>query len=53
MDLNFTFVNGIVFIIGIMAMLYYINYNFINKNLVGVYNDIKLMFSYIIRLIFL
>ena len=47
------FVNGILFIAGILLTLYYVNYNFVNKHLRNVYNDIKLMLSNIIRLIFL
>jgi hypothetical protein len=49
----FNFVNGILFIAGILLTLYYVNYNFVNKHLRNVYNDIKLMLSNIIRLIFL
>ena len=46
-------INGLVFIIGILLTLYYINYYFVNKYLSRVYNDIKLMFTNIISKIFL
>jgi len=47
------FVNGILFITGILFTLYYVNYNYINNNLLKVYNDIKLMLSNIISLVLL
>lgn len=50
-SLNIT--NGIIFIIGIILTLYYINYYFVNKYLSRVYNDIKLMLTNIISKIFL
>lgn len=50
-SLNIT--NGIIFIIGILLTLYYINYYVLNKYISRVYNDIKLMFTNIISKIFL
>ena len=50
-SLNIT--NGIIFIIGILLTLYYINYHVLNKYISRVYNDIKLMFTNIISKIFL
>ena len=51
MEMNL--VSGVFFIIGILLTLYYVNYNIINKHARKVYNEIKLMLSNIISLIFL
>jgi len=49
--MELSLVNSILYIFMILMILYAINLDFINNHLGGVYQRIKLMFSYIIRTI--
>jgi len=45
-------VNGLIYIITIIIIIYVINYNYINNHIASVIDRIKLIFSYIINSIF-